>query len=417
MTTSRHRWLGVTSLALLLSLLLGTTLVAGPAAADPIADKRAEAERIAAELETQGRRVSVLAEQLNQARIEADRLEAQVRTAEVELLAADRQLAAVQARLRDRAVSSYVRGRPLPMEQMLVSGSANDVAVRQTYVATIVGQERALTITLDQARERQRDQRLDLEAARRAARAVLDEVAAQRRAASEAAAAHKATLDRVKGELGTLVEAERARRAEEEARRVQAELAARRERAAREEAAREAARVAAQEAARQAQEAAARQAQEAAGRATTTAVTTVPRIGSTTSTTSATNPSSDSGGEAPARAPGADAAVAEARRQIGKPYEWGGSGPDSFDCSGLTSWAWRAGGRSLPHSSAAQYSATRRIDMDQILPGDLLFFGSPIHHVAIYAGNGTMIEASETGTPVRSASIYRRDLVGAGRVG
>ena len=393
-------------------------MVAGPAAADPIADKRAEAERIAAELETQGRRVSVLAEQLNQARIEADRLEAQVRTAEIELLAADRQLAAVQARLRDRAVSSYVRGRPLPMEQMLVSGSANDVAVRQTYVATIVGQERALTITLDQARERQRDQRLDLEAARRAARAVLDEVAAQRRAASEAAAAHKATLDRVKGELGTLVEAERARRAEEDARRVQAELAARRERAAREEAARVAAQEAAREAARvAAEEAAARQAQEAARRATTTVVTTVPRIGSTTSTTSATNPSSDSGGEAPARAPGADAAVAEARRQIGKPYEWGGSGPDSFDCSGLTSWAWRAGGRSLPHSSAAQYSATRRIDMDQILPGDLLFFGSPIHHVAIYAGNGTMIEASETGTPVRSASIYRRDLVGAGRVG
>jgi len=53
----------------------------------------------------------------------------------------------------------------------------------------------------------------------------------------------------------------------------------------------------------------------------------------------------------------------------------------------------------------------------RIEPGDLVFYGTPIHHVGIYAGVGQMVEASETGTPVRMASIYRRDLVGVGRVG
>ncbi|MGH9164802.1 MAG: C40 family peptidase, partial [Acidimicrobiales bacterium] len=114
--------------------------------------------------------------------------------------------------------------------------------------------------------------------------------------------------------------------------------------------------------------------------------------------------------------PGAATAIAEARRQLGKPYEYGSPGPDSFDCSGLTSWAWRAGGKALPHSSRAQMGITTRIPVGDIQPGDLVFYGSPVHHVGLYAGNGQMVEASETGTPVRMASIYRRDLVGVGRV-
>ncbi|MEY2478502.1 MAG: peptidoglycan DL-endopeptidase CwlO, partial [Actinomycetota bacterium] len=89
---------------------------------------------------------------------------------------------------------------------------------------------------------------------------------------------------------------------------------------------------------------------------------------------------------------------------------------DSFDCSGLTSFAWRAGGRSLPHSSRAQWSATTRVAISALQPGDLVFYGEPIHHVGIYVGSGQMVEASETGTPVRYASIHRKDLVGAGRV-
>ena len=116
-------------------------------------------------------------------------------------------------------------------------------------------------------------------------------------------------------------------------------------------------------------------------------------------------------------APGGSSAVSAALTQLGKPYIWGASGPGGFDCSGLMLYAWRSAGRSLPHSSRAQYAATTRVSVSQIRVGDLVFYGSPIHHVGLYIGNGQMVEASRRGTPVRTRSIFRRDLVGVGRVG
>jgi cell wall-associated NlpC family hydrolase len=118
--------------------------------------------------------------------------------------------------------------------------------------------------------------------------------------------------------------------------------------------------------------------------------------------------------EAPV-APGAAGAVEEARRQLGKPYVYGAAGPDSFDCSGLTMWAWGHAGVSMSHSAAAQYGEFPHVSTDSLQPGDLIFYGSPIHHVGMYVGGGQMIEASHTGTPVRYASIWRSDMVGASR--
>jgi len=409
--TPRHRWVGqALGVAILCSSLGLAGAGSSAAAADPVAEKRAEAEQLARELEEQGRQVSILAERLNQARIEATGVEERVRAAEADLAVAERRLAEVRARLRDRAVSSYVRNDPLPIEQMLVSGSASDAAVRQAYVATVAGRERATITSLDQVQEERRRQRQELDTARSSAAAVLARVDADRGAASRAADARRATLARVQGELTALVEEETRRRAEAEARRAQAELA---ERRAREEAARAEAARRAEEAARRAEEAARRVA------STTAPAVTVPRLAVTTTTRRPGPAAGDGEGGAPARppAPGAAAAVAEAKKQLGKPYEWGADGPDSFDCSGLTQWAWKAGGRSLPHSSVAQYGATTRVPVSDVQVGDLLFYGSPIHHVGIYAGDGQMVEASETGTPVRMASIYRRDLAGVGRVG
>lgn len=120
----------------------------------------------------------------------------------------------------------------------------------------------------------------------------------------------------------------------------------------------------------------------------------------------------------PAPAPSSDAQVAvnAALAQVGDPYVYGGSGPDSFDCSGLTSYAWAQAGVTLPHSSGMQYSATARVDQANLQPGDLLFYGSPIHHVAMYVGNGQMVEAPYTGLTVRVTALRTSDYVGAGRV-
>ncbi len=121
----------------------------------------------------------------------------------------------------------------------------------------------------------------------------------------------------------------------------------------------------------------------------------------------------------PAPAPNANAqtAVDAALSQVGKPYQYGAAGPDAYDCSGLTMWSWAQAGVSLPHNSGAQYSATPRVDRSDLAPGDLLFFGSPIHHAGMYIGNGQMVEAPYSGQQVRVVSMNRSDYVGAGRPG
>lgn len=115
---------------------------------------------------------------------------------------------------------------------------------------------------------------------------------------------------------------------------------------------------------------------------------------------------------------GAGAAISEARAQLGKPYSWGGSGPGSFDCSGLTAWAWRAGGVSLPHNAAAQQGSGTPVDRSNLQPGDLVFFGSPAYHVGLYVGDGMMIHAPTTGDVVKMSSMsYMSEYSGAVRVG
>jgi cell wall-associated NlpC family hydrolase len=90
-------------------------------------------------------------------------------------------------------------------------------------------------------------------------------------------------------------------------------------------------------------------------------------------------------------------------------------GTDSFDCSGLTMYAWAAAGVSLPHNADAQYQSLPHVPMEALEPGDLVFYGSPIHHVGMFVGNGTMIEAPYTGVNVRYHTIYRSDFAGAAR--
>ena len=109
-------------------------------------------------------------------------------------------------------------------------------------------------------------------------------------------------------------------------------------------------------------------------------------------------------------------AVAEAYRQLGKWYQWGAAGPDRFDCSGLTMWVWGKAGVSLPHSSRMQIHYGRRVSKSELLPGDLVFYGNPIHHVGIYVGNGQYIAAPHTGAQVSFRSVHRGGWAGATRL-
>ncbi|WP_317633984.1 NlpC/P60 family protein, partial [Kitasatospora sp. DSM 101779] len=110
----------------------------------------------------------------------------------------------------------------------------------------------------------------------------------------------------------------------------------------------------------------------------------------------------------------AAAALQFAYAQIGKPYEWGATGPGSFDCSGLTGAAWRAGGVSLPRVSQDQWNAGQHVAKSDLQPGDLVFF-SNLQHVGIYIGGGKMIHAPRTGKNVEILPIDYMPYVGAVR--
>jgi cell wall-associated NlpC family hydrolase len=121
--------------------------------------------------------------------------------------------------------------------------------------------------------------------------------------------------------------------------------------------------------------------------------------------------------------PGLGPAAAEAAMsQRGKMYVWGAAGPDNYDCSGLTMWAYAQVGVSLPHSSRAQFGYGKSVAYGEWQAGDLLFYGSSassIHHVAMYIGDGMLVHASQSGTPVQTAAAPDGgggDFLGAKRI-
>lgn len=354
-TTARR---AATVLALIVSLGTLSPFAAQQASAQSVASKQAEAARIAAQLEKLAERASVLTEDYNEARVRAAEIETKSRNAARDLAATEARAAVAKNNLKQMSIEAYIRGG---IDRARMS-YATDPARAEYYLNAAANRQQDTIDSLRAAKMSLAERQQGLDAARSQARRVLDQVNAKRKAAEKAEADQRALLSKVKGELSQLVAQDQARRAAANRRPAAASKPGR-------------------------------------GRA---------------------NLGTPPGADAPAPNAAAGAAVAEAKKQIGKPYEWGGSGPNSFDCSGLTSWAWRVGGgRSLPHSSRAQYSATSRVSLNEIAPGDLLFYGksvSGIHHVGIYAGGGYMVDAPETGRNVQYVYAFRKDLVGIGRV-
>jgi cell wall-associated NlpC family hydrolase len=101
----------------------------------------------------------------------------------------------------------------------------------------------------------------------------------------------------------------------------------------------------------------------------------------------------------------AQTAVDTARAQVGKPYRYGAAGPDSYDCSGLTQYAYRSAGIELPHSSRSQSQMGTPVDRANLQPGDLVFFYQPVSHVGIYVGDGQMVDAGTEDTGVVQRSV------------
>jgi peptidoglycan DL-endopeptidase CwlO len=371
-------------------------------AADAVATKQAEASKIALTLQDQGRRLSRLAEDYDRARVNADRIAAQIADTKATIASTDRQLQAQHAVVLRQAIADYVLGGQTAY--LALSGGSkgagfDDLGRRHAYATTVASAKYDALRELRRLRHQMDQSRSLLATQQRAANNDVARIGADRQAASAAAASLQATLDKVKGDLAALVAAQQARLASQQRARVLAALAAKR------------VSLPPTQAVALAQPA---PSPPPAPRPPVPPTTSPPHA--TTTTLPPPQPPPPPGGNHPAR--GWQIAIAAAVAELGKPYQWGGAGPNSFDCSGLTMWSWAKAGVGLMHLAQAQYAATRPVAISDLLPGDLVFYGTPsnVHHVGIYVGGGSMIEAPETGDVVKYSTIYFDGLLAGGRI-
>ncbi|MFE8952007.1 NlpC/P60 family protein [Streptomyces althioticus] len=120
-----------------------------------------------------------------------------------------------------------------------------------------------------------------------------------------------------------------------------------------------------------------------------------------------------SGANAPSAA--GERAVRYAVEQLGKPYEWGAEGPETYDCSGLTSEAWRAAGAEVPRTSQEQWARLERIDLVDLRPGDLVVYFHDATHVALYLGDGMVVQAPRPGARIKVSPVAANPVLGAVR--
>ncbi len=389
--------------------LFGLLAQPATARADQIGDMRAQASHLAAQIDVLGVKESALSEQYDKAVLDRQQAEAAVGRAEEQVRAAAATVSSARASLERQAVAAYTGQGRLTARAQTSIRSAEQAVVRDEYASVATASQSDVLDRYRTAQLQVRSAEEQLSAAARAAAARLASVDKARSSVQASQARLQATYAQVKGQLATLVAQAQAAREAERQRQAQQALAA-------------------QQAARQAAARHALLAQQVAPAPTFSAPLPTP---ARVAPSAAPAPEAVPAGPvpaAPSAAPalnvvpvvpvqpvpqppvptgsGGSAAVAAAESRLGDPYVWGAAGPNSFDCSGLTMWAWAHAGVSLPHYSAAQYESTTHIPMSDLQPGDLVFFADPGEHEAMYIGNGQIVEAPHTGANVRIMPLY-----------
>lgn len=353
-------WSAVTAL-ILTTTLLSPVVMPGTASADSIDDKRAQAAAIADQLERLTEQMDMLGEDYAEALQSQADLSVEIKQAQADVAAAEAKLAEMRGTLYSSAVTQFMHGgRNSTLTNLFASaGGVQDALQRSQLTSIAMNQGSLTTDSLDATATELSKKKTLLEKKRRQAESVAVDVRNRQGAAESLAEKYLQLQSSVQGDLVDLLREERQRRESE---------------------------------------ALAESRREAAGYK------------------SKYSALQKKYGNIPSVSARAQTAVRAALSQLGVPYRYGQSSPGrAFDCSGLTTYAWGKAGVGLPRNSRRQYNALTKIPKQMAQAGDLIFTGSPIHHVGIYLGNGTMVHAPQTGDVVKIGPIRWWKVVGVVR--
>jgi peptidoglycan DL-endopeptidase CwlO len=342
-------------------------LVAGGAT---IEGKQAEAAQLEQQIQDNGDKIAALGEMYNGAVLEYQNAQAAVAEAKRRLATAEAEQSKLSSLVAERGAALYLGAQnPTAMIPDSNIKSLNELGARTMYGAVATGNDQQLIANLTRAKQDLSIERKQFDKQVKAAAGKRDFISSTQQQVEEANSREQSLLSQVQGEIATLIAEKKAREA-------------------------------------------------AALRASLLAIANASSSGGGGGSRV---PSSSVGGDAipnlPAPSARAAAAIGYAEAQLGKPYVYAASGPNTFDCSGLTMMAWAAAGVSMPHYSGAQYGMFPHVPLDELEPGDLIFWGSGgSEHVSMYIGGGLQIAATHTGDYVRIQPIGRNP-VGAARPG
>lgn len=343
-----------TPVATVLILILVLAL-AGSAFATPAGDKREQARQVKQQIDALDQKVEIAAEAYNEAREKHQALTVEIESTRARIAEQTAVIDELQTSLNARAGSLYRTGRFSFLDVLLGARDFEQFAATWDVLRDINERDAHSIAALEKARAEAEAAREKLATQEAEAKKVVEQMASNKASIETQLAERKRMLSGLEAEIARIEAAERARA-------------------------------------------------EAAARAS---------VVSRSSVSAAVTPAQNF--PPPTRAARSEV-VSVATRYLGAPYSWGASGPNSFDCSGFTMFVYRQVGISLPHSSRAQIGSGERVARGDLQPGDLVFFGSPIHHVGIYVGGGQYIHSPRTGDVVKISSLSSRtNYVGAAR--
>ncbi len=377
------------------SLLASATV----ASAASVGSQKQKIDQLADQLDNLENRLGNLDEEYGAAQDRKAELDQEIADSQARVAQQEARLGELAGVLGDIAVDKYVSGSALELSPLFSNAKAYSEAEQKDALSRLAldsgsgSTDEMLALAEDLAKEQaslsdKQQQVADLVAS-------LDSKLAE---AQTLQGEFEQKLASAQAELGDLIEQERERRAEAAA---TAEIDRQKQAAA-----------------------------SAAAASSNAAAAASPRGGGTGGSSVSTAPAADTGGggdtgvgngggsSAPPVSGMAGIAVSAAMGQLGVPYRFGAESPNvAFDCSGLTKFAWGQAGVYLPHQSGAQYGSIPHVSQSEIQPGDLIFYKSPIGHVAMYIGGGSLIHAPRSGDVVKVAAVNWAKVVGIGRPG